>query len=223
MFALIVAGGKGLRMGSSLPKQFLPLAGRPLLMHSIEAFLEASPDIPVAVVLPGDQMDTWKRLCGEHRFDRPHTLVEGGPTRFQSVKNGLVAFEGDGLVAVHDGARPLIRPETIRRLYSEAAKSGSAIPVIPPKDSLRWEDESGNRVIDRNFVKLIQTPQVFGLEQLKAAYRLPYEVAFTDDATVWEKAGHAVHLTEGQESNIKVTRPGDLLLAEALMAGERRG
>ncbi|MFA6482984.1 MAG: 2-C-methyl-D-erythritol 4-phosphate cytidylyltransferase, partial [Bacteroidales bacterium] len=156
-------------------------------------------------------------LCLEYRFREPVTLITGGSTRYQSVKNGLSGLEGPGLVAVHDGVRPLIRPETIRTLFAEASAHSNAIPVISPKDSLRWADDQGNRVIDRNFVKLIQTPQVFELNKLKAAYVQEYESSFTDDATVWEKAGYTVHLAEGHPANLKITTPEDLILAEALM------
>lgn len=216
-YAVIVAGGIGTRMGSDMPKQFLLLAGKPLLMHAISAFHQAGPDIRIVVVLPIEWIEKWRGLCQEYRFTETHSLIGGGETRFHSVRNGLNALEGPGLVAVHDGARPLIRPETILRLFDEAGLHSSAIPVVSPSDSLRWQDESGNRVIDRNFVKVIQTPQVFDLHKLKAAYVHEYENSFTDDATVWEKSGHAVHLTEGQTDNIKVTTADDLIFAEGIL------
>lgn len=216
-YAIIVAGGAGTRMGPGIPKQFLPLAGKPVLMHAISAFREAGPDIRIVVVLPIDQFERWSSLCLLHKFTEPYTLIEGGTTRFHSVQNGLNAVEGPGMVAVHDGVRPLIRPETIRRLYAEAVVHSCAVPAISPTDSLRWQDESGNRVIDRNFVKMIQTPQVFDLNKLKAAYVHEYDNAFTDDATVWEKAGHVVYLTEGQPDNLKVTTREDLIIAEELL------
>ena len=186
-------------------------------MHSIEAFRIAFPDIRVVVVLPEVHYKTWLNLCNKYFLRQVHSVVNGGNTRFQSVKNALFTIAGPGFVAVHDGVRPLIRPETIRHLFAEAAIHSNAIPVISPKDSLRWFDGQGNRVIDRNFVKLIQTPQVFELNKLKAAYVQEYKPGFTDDATVWEKAGYSVHLTEGQESNIKITKPEDLKIAEALL------
>jgi 2-C-methyl-D-erythritol 4-phosphate cytidylyltransferase len=204
-------------MGSEIPKQFLLLNGKPVLMHSIEAFRIAFPDIRVVVVLPEVHYKTWLNLCNKYFLRQVHSVVNGGNTRFQSVKNALFTIAGPGFVAVHDGVRPLIRPETIRHLFAEAAIHSNAIPVISPKDSLRWFDGQGNRVIDRNFVKLIQTPQVFELNKLKAAYVQEYKPGFTDDATVWEKAGYSVHLTEGQESNIKITKPEDLKIAEALL------
>jgi len=218
IFTIIVAGGLGTRICSDIPKQFLLLAGKPVLMYSISAFRLAAPAIQITVVLPEGQQDTWINLCEKHQFNEPHTLVVGGNTRYQSVRNGLAALNGPGLAAIHDGVRPLIWPETIRHLFAEAAIYSNAIPAISPKDSLRWFDDQGSRIIDRNFVKLIQTPQVFELNKLKAAYVQEYEDAFTDDATVWEKAGNPVHLTEGQESNIKITRQEDLLIAEALLS-----
>lgn len=202
-------------MGTDVPKQFLLLAGKPVLMHSIEAFRVAYPDIRVVVVLPEELDRTWLELCNKHLFREIHSVVNGGNTRYQSVKNALNTIAGPGLVGVHDGVRPLIRPEIIRRLFAQAAIHSNAIPAISSKDSLRWDDAQGNKVIDRSFVKLIQTPQVFELNKLKAAYVQEYEDAFTDDATVWEKAGNSVHLTEGHESNIKITRPEDLVVAEA--------
>lgn len=207
-------------MGTEVPKQFLLLAGRPVLMHSISAFRLADPAGLLIVVLPEDQQDMWKSLCEKHQFHEPHILVAGGQTRYHSVKNGLALLQGEGLVAVHDGVRPLISPEMIRHLYSVAAVHSNAIPVISPKDSLRWDDEHGNRVIDRNHVKIIQTPQVFELNKLKAAYVQDYEDAFTDDATVWGKAGNPVHLTEGDPINLKITTPADLIVAEAFAGRE---
>ncbi len=214
---IIVAGGSGTRMGASIPKQFLLLGGRPLLMYSIEAFREAVPDIPIILVLPEDQQDAWDNLCDQYCFDEPHTIVSGGSTRYQSVKNGLALLTGEGYVAIHDGVRPLIRKDTILTLFREAEIHSNAIPVISPKDSLRWADSAGNRVIDRNFVKIIQTPQVFELNKLKAAYVQEYEEWMTDDAGVWERAGNAVHLAPGQESNLKITDKVDLEVAEAMM------
>lgn len=213
---IIVAGGSGIRMGASIPKQFLLLAGKPLLMHSISAFRMAVPSIPIMLVLPDGQQNSWGELCIQYQFTEPHTLITGGLTRYHSVKNALAVSEGSGLVAIHDGVRPLIQPETIRMLFAEASTHSNAIPAISSNDSLRWADDQGNRVIDRNCVKLIQTPQIFELNKLKAAYVQEYEESFTDDATVWEKAGNVVHLAGGQESNIKITRPEDLVVAEAL-------
>ncbi|MFH0762163.1 MAG: 2-C-methyl-D-erythritol 4-phosphate cytidylyltransferase [Bacteroidota bacterium] len=214
LFAIIVAGGAGVRMRSEVPKQFLLLAGKPVLMHSILAFSKFDPGIAVIVVLPEDQYDNWHKLCIEHHFTEAHELAAGGVTRFHSVQNGLRGLEGDGLVAIHDGVRPLILPDTIARLFSEAAIHSNAIPVISPKDSLRWQDDRGNHVVDRTFIKIIQTPQVFQLNKLRQAYVQSYDRSFTDDATVWEKAGYPVYLAEGQTNNIKITTPEDLAYAE---------
>ncbi len=214
LFVIIVAGGAGVRMGSAVPKQFLPLAGMPVLMHSILAFRKFDPSIAITVVLPGDQYANWHKLCLEYRFAEAHALAAGGGTRFHSVQNGLRGLKGDGLVAIHDGVRPLIHPETIARLFAEAAVHANAIPVISPKDSLRWQDDQGNHVVDRTFIKIIQTPQIFQLNKLRQAYVQPYNSSYTDDATVWEKAGYPVYLTGGQENNIKITTPEDLRYAE---------
>jgi 2-C-methyl-D-erythritol 4-phosphate cytidylyltransferase len=219
-YCIIVAGGRGARMGTETPKQYLLLAGKPVLMHSIAAFRLADPAMEIVLVLPEGHREMWMSLCKKHRFNEPHNLAVGGDSRFQSVKNGLACCAGPGFVAIHDGVRPMIRPETIRRLFAEAAIHSNAIPVIAPNDSLRWSDGRNSRVIDRDLVKLIQTPQVFELNKLKAAYVQAYEDAFTDDAAVWEKAGYEVHLTEGQESNIKITKSEDMVVAEALIKTE---
>jgi 2-C-methyl-D-erythritol 4-phosphate cytidylyltransferase len=216
-FAVIVAGGRGTRMGTDVPKQFLLLGGKPVLMHSIRAFHTAIPGINIVLVLPKDQQEVWAQLCLTHQFTVPHRVVDGGIHRFHSVKNGLNALEGSGWVAVHDGVRPLIRPETILRLFGDAANHSNAIPAITPKDSVRWQENHQNRVISRDLVKLIQTPQVFELNKLKAAYVQEYEDSFTDDATVWEKAGNPVYLAVGQEDNIKITTADDLIIAGALL------
>jgi len=189
-------------MGSAQPKQFLLLGGRPLLMYSIEAFYRFDARIPITVVLPGDQSGCWEQLCRKYGFDVPHKLEAGGGTRFGSVQNGLRGLAGSGLVAIHDGVRPLIQPDTIARLFAEAAIHSSAIPVISSTDSLRWQDDQGNRPIDRSHVRIIQTPQIFDLDQLREAYLQPYQPSFTDDASVWEQAGNPVHLAEGHPSNL---------------------
>jgi 2-C-methyl-D-erythritol 4-phosphate cytidylyltransferase len=204
-------------MGNSVPKQFLLLAGRPVLMHTILAFRRFEAVIPVTVVLPQEHIEYWRELCAEHGFEEAHEVAAGGATRFESVRNGLRGLEGDGLVAIHDGVRPLIEPGTIKRLFADAAIHGSAIPVISPKDSLRWQDENGSHVIDRTFVKIIQTPQVFELNKLRQAYVQAYDRSFTDDATVWEKAGNKPYLAAGQETNIKITTPEDLEVAALLI------
>ena len=208
-------------MGGPVPKQFLLLGGRPVLMRTIEAFHAFDGECRITVVLPAEHLDRWGVLCGEYGFEVPHRVAAGGGTRFESVREGLRGLEGDGLVAVHDGVRPLIRPETIQRIFNEAEIYGCAIPALPPTESVRWAEGDQSRVIDRTHLQLIQTPQVFLLNKLKDAYVQSYDPSFTDDATVWEEAGFPVHLCEGQVYNIKITTKEDLELAE-MIQGERR-
>ncbi len=181
------------------------------MMHSIQAFRDADPQMSIAVVLPGDLREEWVRLCAQYSFASPDLIAPAGETRFESVLNGL-ALVPDKVewIAVHDAVRPMISRDTILRLFGEAKIHGCAVPSIAPGDSVRWSDDSGNRIIDRNRIRLIQTPQVFELNKLRQAYVLPYDPSFTDDASVWEAAGHKVYLTEGQRDNIKITWPEDL-------------
>ena len=218
---LIVAGGRGTRMGGPQPKQFLELAGRPVLMHTLEAFDRWDASARLIVVLPEDQIDTWKRLCEAHAFDRAHRVVAGGETRFHSVRNGLGAVASDGLIAVHDGVRPLVAPSVIAACFAAAADGGAAVPVVPVVESVREVDaDGGSRPVDRTRLRVVQTPQVFRADVLRAAYRLPYDPRFTDDASVVEASGVAVRLVPGNRENIKLTTPMDLLLAEQLMRRE---
>lgn len=215
---LIVAGGRGTRMGGPQPKQFLELAGRPVLMHTLEAFDRWDASALLIVVLPEDQIDTWKRLCEAHAFVRAHRVVAGGETRFHSVRKGLDAVASDGLIAVHDGVRPLVAPSVIAACFAAAADGGAAIPVAPVVESVREVDaDGGSRPVDRTRLRVVQTPQVFRADVLRAAYRLPYDPRFTDDASVVEASGVAVRLVPGNRENIKLTTPMDLLLAELLM------
>ena len=215
---LIVAGGRGTRMGGPQPKQFLELAGRPVLMHTLEAFDRWDASARLIVVLPEDQIDTWKRLCEAHVFGRIHRVVAGGETRFHSVQNGLGAVASDGLIAVHDGVRPLVAPSVIAACFAAAADGGAAVPVVPVVESVREVDaDGGSRPLDRARLRVVQTPQVFRADVLRAAYRLPYDPRFTDDASVVEASGVAVRLVPGNRENIKLTTPMDLLLAEQLM------
>ena len=215
---LIVAGGRGTRMGGPQPKQFLELAGRPVLMHTLEAFDRWDTSARLIVVLPEDQIETWKRLCEAHAFDRAHRVVAGGETRFHSVRNGLDAVASDGLIAVHDGVRPLVAPSVIAACFAAAADGGAAVPVVPVVESVREVDaDGGSRPVDRVRLRVVQTPQVFRADVLRAAYRLPYDPRFTDDASVVEASGVAVRLVPGNRENIKLTTPMDLLLAEQLM------
>lgn len=218
---LIVAGGRGTRMGGPQPKQFLELAGRPVLMHTLEAFDRWDASARLIVVLPEDQIDTWKRLCEAHVFGRIHRVVAGGETRFHSVRNGLDAVASDGLIAVHDGVRPLVAPSVIAACFAAAADGGAAVPVVPVVESVREVDaDGGSRPVDRTRLRVVQTPQVFRADVLRAAYCLPYDPRFTDDASVVEASGVAVRLIPGNRENIKLTTPMDLLLAEQLMRRE---
>ena len=218
---LIVAGGRGTRMGGPQPKQFLELAGRPVLMHTLEAFDRWDASARFIVVLPEDQIDTWKRLCEAHVFGRIHRVVAGGETRFHSVRNGLGAVASNGLIAVHDGVRPLVAPSVIAACFAAAADGGAAVPVVPVVESVREVDaDGGSRPVDRARLRVVQTPQVFRADVLRAAYCLPYDPRFTDDASVVEASGVAVRLVPGNRENIKLTTPMDLLLAEQLMRRE---
>ena len=218
---LIVAGGRGTRMGGPQPKQFLQLAGRPVLMHTLEAFDRWDASARLIVVLPEDQIDTWKRLCEAHVFGRIHRVVAGGETRFHSVRNGLGVIASNGLIAVHDGVRPLVAPSVIAACFAAAADGGAAVPVVPVVESVREVDaDGGSRPVDRTRLRVVQTPQVFRADVLRAAYCLPYDPRFTDDASVVEASGVAVRLVPGNRENIKLTTPMDLLLAEQLMRRE---
>ncbi len=215
--AIIVAGGSGSRFGSVVPKQFLPLAGRPVLMHSIDRFIKAGAS--VTIVLPNEQVGLWNELCEQYSFHRLLAVAIGGDSRFQSVKNALATInpEPGDLIAVHDGVRPLVPVEVIENAYSEAAQYGSAIPVVPVTDSIREVAGGHSNAVDRSRFVAVQTPQVFDATILKEAYGVDYDASFTDDASVVEHAGHCVHLIGGDISNIKITHPGDIEIAEILL------
>ncbi len=214
-YALIVAGGKGLRMGAEIPKQFLLLKGKPVLMHTIEAFANIS-DIHIVLVLPQSQMSYWQELTSEYSFSIPHALVSGGDTRFQSVKNGLSAVS-EGLVAIHDGVRPVISHELLNNAYDTCQLKGNAVLAVRLKDSIREVDLLGNKNVNRNNYYLIQTPQVFHSNEIIAAYQKAEHDNFTDDASVLESVGAKIHLVEGSYSNIKITTPEDLAMVEVLL------
>lgn len=216
-FVIIVAAGAGKRFSNNLPKQFELLRSKPMLMYSIEAFSEVARDIQIVVVIPKDFIDRWKELCSSCDFNIPHKVIEGGPERFHSVKNGLSLVHDDGLVAVHDGARPLISHEIIRNAWRIAEIYGTAIPVIEISDSVRSVAGGINQPADRKKLRLVQTPQVFKCSILKKAYQQQYDPSFTDDATVVEASGEKIILVEGSSDNIKITRPQDLIIAEALL------
>jgi len=215
-YAIIVAGGKGARMGASVPKQFLLLSGKPLLMHTLEAFYLADPEINLILVLPDSQQDYWKELCTKYNFKLPCRIANGGETRFESVQSGLALTESDGLVAVHDGVRPFINAALIERCYAAAEQFGAAVPVTELTESIRRLDGETSFSVHRETYRSVQTPQAFRTELLKKAYLLPYRESFTDDASVVEASGFKVELVEGYPENIKITTTLDLLLAEEM-------
>jgi 2-C-methyl-D-erythritol 4-phosphate cytidylyltransferase len=217
LYVVIVAGGSGKRMGAEVPKQFLDLAGRPVLMHTIERFRAFNESIEIITVLPENQLRHWIELQKKYSFTIPQTIVKGGSTRFYSVRNGLKFVNIPGLVAIHDGVRPFVSLDTIQRCFSVAEKLGNAIPSVSPVESLRIVDESGNKPVNRLHVKQIQTPQVFSTELIKKAYQQDYKPQYSDDATVLEDAGEKINLVEGNRENIKITNPEDLLISKALL------
>jgi 2-C-methyl-D-erythritol 4-phosphate cytidylyltransferase len=216
-YAIIVAGGKGSRMNMEMPKQFLDLAGKPVLMHTIEAFFNYSPDISIILVLPSDQIDYWTSLCKERGFNIPFQIQCGGNTRFQSVKSGLNLINDDGLVAVHDGVRPMVTGEMIASSFNIASIHGTAVAAVQLKESIRTIDKDGTYAVDRSKFRVIQTPQTFKVSLLKEAYKLEENESMTDDASVAELAGHKISLFEGSYFNIKITTPEDLWVAEKLI------
>jgi len=219
-YVIIVAGGKGLRMGSDIPKQFLPIGGRPVLMRTLERFRAYSADLQIILVLPEAQQDYWRQLCEEYHFTVAYQLANGGQTRFHSVQNGLtlVPDDAEGVVGVHDGVRPFPSIEVIKNCYETARTAKAVIPVIPVVETVRHLEKEGSVTVPRDEYKLVQTPQTFDIQLLKAANRQPYNDGFTDDASVVESYGHEITLVEGNRENIKITTPYDLTVAEALLA-----
>lgn len=216
--ALIVAGGKGLRMGSELPKQFLPIGGKPVLMHTLEAFHRFDSNMQLILVLPREQQAFWKKLCETHDFKIRHEIADGGETRFHSVKNGLALLnDTGGVVGVHDGVRPFVSQEVIARCFREAVVRKAVIPVIGVVETVRHLTDSGSETVSRNDYKLVQTPQVFDADLLRKAYEQEFTPFFTDDASVVEAMGTPVYLVEGNRENIKITTPFDLKVASALL------
>lgn len=215
--AIIVAGGRGERMKSSVPKQFLMLDEKPLLMHSINRFYQYDEWMEILLVLPENQIPYWNELCAKYNFTIYHQVIAGGETRFHSVKNALEVIREDCLIAVHDGVRPLVDLATIERCFSKAEKDGTAIPVIDLVDSIREIRGNSNVSIDRKNYKLVQTPQTFQSKILIDSYRKAANKQFTDDASVVEAAGYPIHLVEGNRMNIKITNPLDLKIAELIM------
>ena len=215
-YVIIVAGGKGLRMGADVPKQFLPIGGKPILMRTLERFREFSAEVEIILVLPESQQDYWKTLCEQFHFTLTHQLANGGETRFHSVRNGLalVPDDAEGVVGVHDGVRPFPSVDVVRNCYETARSAKAVIPVIPVVETLRHMTEGTK---PRGDYRLVQTPQCFDVQLLKAAYQQPYDDGFTDDASVVEAFGFDITLVEGNRENIKITTPYDLKIAEALL------
>ena len=224
-YIIIVAGGKGLRMGSDVPKQFLPIGGKPVLMRTLERFHEYSPTLQIILVLPKAQQDYWQQLCKEYHFDVKYQLADGGETRFHSVHHGLALIPDDaqGIVGVHDGVRPFPSIDVIRNCYETARTAKAVIPVIPVVETVRHISLTSplspvtSKTVPRNEYRLVQTPQCFDIQLFKAANRQPYNDGFTDDASVIEAFGFDVTLVEGNRENIKITTPFDLIIAEALI------
>jgi len=212
-------------MNAEQPKQFIPINGKPLLMLTLEAFFRYDNDIELILVLPVSQQEYWHSLCREYEFTLSHTIADGGETRFHSVKNGLMLVPDtaiDSLVAIHDGVRPFVSQQTIFEAFGCAEKFGSAVPAIDAVDSVRQLTDTGSDALDRTKLKMVQTPQVFKTGILKNAYLQAFSPSFTDDASVVEKYGHPIRLTEGNRENIKITTPFDLLVAEVLVCAANK-
>ena len=230
-YIIILAGGKGLRMGSDIPKQFLPIGGMPVLMHTLKRFREYSKELKIILVLPKQQQAYWQTLCEEYHFQEDYLIANGGETRFHSIKNGLQLIPDDaqGLVGVHDGVRPFPSVEVIRNCYETARREGSALPVIPVVETIRHLEgitqrlkvkSQRSRTVPRDEYRLVQTPQVFDIQLHKKAYAQDFRDSFTDDASVVESMGHAVTLVEGNRENIKITTPFDCIVAEGIINQE---
>lgn len=216
-FVVIVAGGSGQRMGNSIPKQFLKIGNEIILMRSIKAFYNYDKNTGIVLALPKNQIEYWKNLCDEYNFDINHKIVEGGETRFHSVKNALMEIPQDGIVAVHDGVRPLVHINTIENTYKVAQEKGNAIPYIDSIDSVRIIENDDNKPFDRDKIKLIQTPQAFSCQIIHRAYKQDWNTLFTDDASVVENLGIQINLVSGNRENIKITTKTDLTIAEAFL------
>ena len=216
-YAVIVAGGQGVRMGADRPKQFLEIAGKPVLRHTIERFLAFDPSIEVIVVLPTAQKTWWRDYCRTSGFLERYTMVSGGITRFHSVQNGLKYVDGSGVVAVHDGVRPLVSRALLERVFEAVDHHEAVVPAVPVVESVRREVGTSSVPVDREGLVRVQTPQVFDAAVLKNAYRQPYSTRFTDDASVVEASGVPVHIVAGDRINLKITTPDDLPLVEELL------
>jgi 2-C-methyl-D-erythritol 4-phosphate cytidylyltransferase len=219
-YVIIVAGGSGTRMKSHVPKQFLELNGKPILMHTINRFIQAIPDIHVIVVLPSLNLKNWEALCVKNNFTIPHQITEGGETRFHSVKNGLALIPEDAVVGIHDAARPLVGISTIIKAYQTATSKGNAIPAIPLTESVREVIGTENKAVPRDNYFIIQTPQCFQSTLIKKAFLQEYNSSFTDDASVLEANGEKINLIEGNQENIKITTPIDFIIAQQLIKSD---
>lgn len=218
-YAIIVAGGKGLRMGTDIPKQFLPINGLPVLMHTIKRFREYDNSLNIILVLPKEQHEYWHELCKNYHFTAAYAVADGGETRFHSVKNGLAVIPDDaeGIVGMHDGVRPFPSVEVIRNCFETARTAKAVVPVVSIVETLIHIDgQGGSETVPRDDYRLVQTPQTFDIQLLKRAYRQDYQDSFTDDASVVDNIGHAITLIEGNRENIKITTPSDLRIARVL-------
>lgn len=224
-YIIILAGGKGLRMGCDVPKQFLPIGGKPVLMRTIERFREYSEQLSIILVLPAEQHEYWRQLCKDYGFSVECQVTTGGPTRFHSIKNGLALIPDDaqGVVGVHDGVRPFPAVEVIDRCYATARSHATAVPVVPVIETLRHvlPQPQPSVTVPRSQYRLVQTPQMFDIQLHKRAYAQPYRDDFTDDASVVEALGHDITLVEGNRENIKITTPFDMVVAEAIVASKQ--
>ncbi len=224
-YIIIVAGGKGMRMGADTPKQFLSIGGKPILMRTIERFHEYNPELGIILVLPQSQQEYWKQLCTEHNFEVNHTIVNGGDTRFESSRNGLAAIPDEeiGVAGIHDGVRPFASKEVIENCFETARDDFAAIPVLPVTDTIRYVDkQGGGKNVMRSDYRVVQTPQVFDIQLLKQAYNTDYQESFTDDASVVESLGCQATMVEGNRENIKITTPFDIIIAEALLKSQQK-
>lgn len=222
-YAVIVAGGSGLRMGTAVPKQFLELSGHPVLWHTLNAFLQAYSDLEVILVLPQAHVETGLAIIQTTIDPSRIWIATGGETRFHSVKNGLDHIHQHSVVFVHDGVRCMVSPELIRQCYEHTLEFGNAIPAIAAVDSIRITTALGNEQVDRNRVRIIQTPQTFFSDMLKAAFEQEYDTSFTDEASVVERLGVKIHLVEGETTNLKITRPIDIVIAEKILEEREMG
>jgi len=216
-YAIIVAGGTGTRMQGEVPKQFMLLCGKPVILYSIEAFITFDPAIQIILVIHPDYIELWEKLVAEFKISVPFQLAEGGKTRFDSVKNGLKLIDSAGFVAIHDAARPVIDKGFLQQIFSAAEQKGSAVPGIALNDTIRRIDGDTSHQLDRTFLRAIQTPQIFRISELQRAYQQLYQPIFTDDASVMQSAGFPVHLANGRSGNIKITHYQDIALAEVLL------